>query len=311
VGQVCGLGLDSYLVGLERLVKEQLRAAPGTAKPKAAAGGMGLLRISITEIDTQLVKLFNRRMELSEKVAAEKAVSALELQNCVFSACANRRFVLHSSLVGIMGGFKMGRFTSLNDRTAATRHGDADCRPRGILYPYSSGCTRTPWQSAGDTRAMATPPPVGKPSDLTFFLCERRLAPSRGPAANVQQPTSNIPLPAANVQHPTSNSRQPTSNCPLPAADSRLPTSNCPLPTSDCCRLQSIAAIDHRPSTINHRFNLKGNRSPPCENSHPVPAVPHSAPRIPHLRTSCTCRFLRLFSPLSCLAARTTAGSSR
>jgi len=75
VGQVCGLGLDSYLVGLERLVKEQLRAAPGTAKPKAAAGGMDLLRISITEIDTQLVKLFNRRMELSEKVAAEKAVS--------------------------------------------------------------------------------------------------------------------------------------------------------------------------------------------------------------------------------------------
>ena len=82
VGQVCGLGLDSYLVGLERLVKEQLRAAPGTAKPKAAAGGMDLLRISITEIDTQLVKLFNRRMELSEKVAVEKAVSALERGSC-------------------------------------------------------------------------------------------------------------------------------------------------------------------------------------------------------------------------------------
>lgn len=82
VGQVCGLGLDSYLVGLERLVKEQLRAAPGTAKPKAAAGGMDLLRISITEIDTQLVKLFNRRMELSEKVAVEKAVSALERGFC-------------------------------------------------------------------------------------------------------------------------------------------------------------------------------------------------------------------------------------
>ena len=229
---------------------------------------MDLLRISITEIDTQLVKLFNRRMELSEKVAAEKAVSALELQNCVFSACANRRFVLHSSLVGIMGGFKMGRFTSLNDRTAATRHGDADCRPRGILYPYSSGCTRTPWQSAGDTRAMATPPPpVGKPSDLTFFLCERRLAPSRGPAANVQQPTSNIPLPAANVQHPTSNSRQPTSNCPLPTSNSRQPTSNIQLPAARCrqpaanvqlpaadIRLLSIA-IDccYRPSTINHQ----------------------------------------------------------
>ena len=161
----------------------------------------------------------------------------------------------------------MGRFTSLNDRTAATRHGDADCRPRGILYPYSSGCTRTPWQSAGDTRAMATPPPVGKPSDLTFFLCERRLAPSRGPAANVQQPTSNIPLPAANVQHPTSNSRQPTSNCPLPTSNSRQPTSNIQLPAARCrqpaanvqlpaadIRLLSIA-IDccYRPSTINHQ----------------------------------------------------------
>jgi hypothetical protein len=216
---------------------------------------MDLLRISITEIDTQLVKLFNRRMELSEKVAAEKAVSALELQNCVFSACANRRFVLHSSLVGIMGGFKMGRFTSLNDRTAATRHGDADCRPRGILYPYSSGCTRTPWQSAGDTRAMATPPPVGKPSDLTFFLCERRLAPSRGPAANVQQPTSNCPLPAADIQQPTANIQHPTARCPLPTAGCQRPTARCRHPTAVDCNRLLLSTIDHQPSTIDHILN--------------------------------------------------------
>ena len=75
VGQVCGLGLDSYLVGLERLVKEHLSAKAGAAKPKPAATGLAALRISITEIDRQLVQLFNRRMQVAEQVAAEKAVS--------------------------------------------------------------------------------------------------------------------------------------------------------------------------------------------------------------------------------------------
>lgn len=74
VGQVCGLGLDSYLVGLEKLVTEHLFAPPGTVRQKSP-GGMESLRASITEIDSQLVQLFNRRMQLSERVAAEKAVS--------------------------------------------------------------------------------------------------------------------------------------------------------------------------------------------------------------------------------------------
>ncbi|MGI5868783.1 MAG: type II 3-dehydroquinate dehydratase [Kiritimatiellia bacterium] len=75
VGQVSGLGLDSYLVGLERLVKEHLHAAPGEAKPAPAATGLGSLRHSISEIDRQLVRLFERRMRIVEQIAAEKALS--------------------------------------------------------------------------------------------------------------------------------------------------------------------------------------------------------------------------------------------
>ena len=74
VGQICGLGLDSYLVGLEKLVKDYILAKPGAPAAKERTG-MDSLRASITEIDTQFVQLFNRRMQLSEKVAAEKATS--------------------------------------------------------------------------------------------------------------------------------------------------------------------------------------------------------------------------------------------
>jgi len=74
VDQICGLGLDSYLVGLEKLVKEYL-LLPADTTPKPALSDMTTLRTSITEIDAQIVQLFNERMNLSEKVAAEKAVS--------------------------------------------------------------------------------------------------------------------------------------------------------------------------------------------------------------------------------------------
>lgn len=75
VGQVCGLGMDSYLVGLEKLVKEHLGANPAPKPAPASPNGMEGLRTGINEIDTQLVQLFNRRMQISEKVAAEKATS--------------------------------------------------------------------------------------------------------------------------------------------------------------------------------------------------------------------------------------------
>ncbi len=74
IGQVCGLGLESYLVGLEKLAKDFIAAPPGST-PKKAASGMDAIRSSITEIDMQFVQLFNRRMQLSEQVAAEKAIS--------------------------------------------------------------------------------------------------------------------------------------------------------------------------------------------------------------------------------------------
>lgn len=74
VDQVCGLGLDSYLVGLEKLIKEHL-LMPATDKPKPNVANMTTLRTAITEIDAQIIQLFNERMEVSEKVAAEKAIS--------------------------------------------------------------------------------------------------------------------------------------------------------------------------------------------------------------------------------------------
>ena len=74
VDQICGLGLDSYLVGLEKLINEHL-LLPADATPKPTVADMSALRTSITEIDAQIVQLFNERMSISEKVAAEKAVS--------------------------------------------------------------------------------------------------------------------------------------------------------------------------------------------------------------------------------------------
>lgn len=74
VDQICGRGLDSYLVGLEKLVNEHLLVPAGTT-PEPVAADMPTLRTDITEIDTQIIQLFNERMRISEKIAAEKAVS--------------------------------------------------------------------------------------------------------------------------------------------------------------------------------------------------------------------------------------------
>lgn len=93
VGQVCGLGFDSYMVGLERLVKglgtgdwglerggrgavaSAPQAAASEAQASASAPALSSLREAINSIDAQLIALFNSRMNVAKQIAAEKAVT--------------------------------------------------------------------------------------------------------------------------------------------------------------------------------------------------------------------------------------------
>jgi chorismate mutase/prephenate dehydratase len=99
VGQIYGLGLDSYLVGLEKLVSEyvlpgglgaQKRTgmpedfetqngdeAPGDLKTRKepAASDLSVLREQISQVDSDLMKIFNRRMDLAEEIAHTKIKS--------------------------------------------------------------------------------------------------------------------------------------------------------------------------------------------------------------------------------------------
>ena len=78
VGQISGRGLDSYLIGLDELVKKHIlkTAKPeNPGKPAEAANGMAALRNKINEIDANVIDLFCQRMEVAEKVAAEKSTS--------------------------------------------------------------------------------------------------------------------------------------------------------------------------------------------------------------------------------------------
>ncbi len=84
VGQIYGLGLDSYLVGLEKLCREHIfvhrgeSAATGESENRdAVQQGEKLtdLRSRITEVDAELMRVFNRRMDLAEKIAHLKVMS--------------------------------------------------------------------------------------------------------------------------------------------------------------------------------------------------------------------------------------------
>ena len=104
VGQIYGLGLDSYLTGLEKLVKEyvfprihgkietEVPSGPAVSSSvsagmipdlKAALSGTDAdslppaaslteLRTQISEVDAELMKIFNRRMDLAEAIAHTK-----------------------------------------------------------------------------------------------------------------------------------------------------------------------------------------------------------------------------------------------
>jgi len=111
IGQISGLGLDSYLAGLEKLVNEYVLADPGSGEtataalealadpeppavpePAAAPESVALeppavpepatapestallarLRGQISEVDAELMKIFNRRMDLAQEIAHTK-----------------------------------------------------------------------------------------------------------------------------------------------------------------------------------------------------------------------------------------------
>lgn len=77
VGQIYGLGLESYLVGLEKLVKEHVivkesGAAAFVAPDAEMKSRLGELRAQISEVDIELMKIFNRRMDLAESIALSK-----------------------------------------------------------------------------------------------------------------------------------------------------------------------------------------------------------------------------------------------
>ena len=81
VGQVCGLGFDSYTVGLEKLVKGMgngergLERVAREAPAPAPAPALSSLREAINSIDAQLIALFNSRMNVAKQIAAEKALT--------------------------------------------------------------------------------------------------------------------------------------------------------------------------------------------------------------------------------------------
>jgi chorismate mutase/prephenate dehydratase len=77
VGQIYGLGLESYLVGLEKLVKEHIfvkeAVSPSSTVPDAETKAkLSELRAQISEVDIELMKVFNRRMDLAESIAMAK-----------------------------------------------------------------------------------------------------------------------------------------------------------------------------------------------------------------------------------------------
>lgn len=76
VDQVYGLGMDSYLVGLEKLVKEHILSGKnGTAPEMGGIEDLEDLRNNLTRIDGELMDIYNRRMELSRQVGKYKQQS--------------------------------------------------------------------------------------------------------------------------------------------------------------------------------------------------------------------------------------------
>ena len=77
VGQVYGLGMDSYLVGLEKLVREHIEPKSKNCPAiltdlEIPPPDLAALRTQLTQIDGELMEIFNRRMSVSEEVGRNK-----------------------------------------------------------------------------------------------------------------------------------------------------------------------------------------------------------------------------------------------
>lgn len=76
VGQVCGLGIRSYTVGLERLVRHYISPDNETDRKRLTLKSeLAGLRDEINHIDAQMVALLRRRMDVAGRVIAAKAES--------------------------------------------------------------------------------------------------------------------------------------------------------------------------------------------------------------------------------------------
>ncbi len=93
VGQVVGLGLESYLVGLERLVRGHVLPDSETARrERAAAEDLGRIRGEIDRCDADLVALLRRRLDLSARVADSKAGTG----KAIYDAAREAAVVAHA-----------------------------------------------------------------------------------------------------------------------------------------------------------------------------------------------------------------------
>jgi len=79
VGQVYGLGLDSYLVGLEKLCRDHIfdgKNLPHVSQKELDENqDLSVLRQKITGVDAELMRYFNQRMDIAEKIAHLKVLS--------------------------------------------------------------------------------------------------------------------------------------------------------------------------------------------------------------------------------------------
>lgn len=93
VGQVAGLGMASYTVGLEKLVRDHIAphsgggaAATGGGADSTASPNLGSIRQQIDRCDAELVAILRRRLDLSARVAASKAGTGKPVHDAVREA---------------------------------------------------------------------------------------------------------------------------------------------------------------------------------------------------------------------------------
>lgn len=77
VEQICGMGVDGYLLAMEKLVEKYMPSDEETSVPKKDA--LAEEREAIDEIDRELLVLFERRMKHCERIAGIKAAAGIDV----------------------------------------------------------------------------------------------------------------------------------------------------------------------------------------------------------------------------------------